>query len=69
MPTGRTRFTGENRKAMMRQINRSYSSVRPKTVHHVSQLPPARDNKGRIMFVGGATNAPYFSDGSTWSAL
>lgn len=69
MPTGRTRFTGENRKAMMRMINRSQSSIRPKVVHHVSQLPPARDNKGRIMFVAGATNATYQSNGTVWSAL
>lgn len=66
---GRTRFVGDNPKALLRMINRTFDNVRPKVLNHISQLPPARDNKGRIIYVGGVTNATYVSNGSAWSLL
>jgi len=66
---GRNRFVGADRRTILRLIDRSMQIVKPKPVHHVALLPPARDNEGRIMFVAGATKAFYYSNGTSWAAL
>lgn len=66
---GRNRFVGNDRKNLLRMQDRSNRVLSPKPVQHVSQLPPARDNAGRIMYVGGVTKAVYFSNGTAWMAM
>jgi hypothetical protein len=69
MARGRTRIVGDNQKAMFRLLNRTFDNVTPKVISTVSQLPPARKNKGRIIYVGGVVNATYVSNGVSWSLL
>jgi len=66
---GRNRFTGSDLRNMFRALDRSSRVVAPRPIHHTSKLPPARDNAGRVMYVAGVSNALYYSNGTTWTAL
>lgn len=53
----------------IREASRAAPYVKPRTVNHTSQLPPARDNTALFMFVAGVTMRMYYSDGSTWRQI
>lgn len=69
MINGRNRFVGKDVRNLLRSIDRSILNARPRTVHHVSQLPPARESKSRFVFVAGSTNTMYYSDGTSWNSV
>ena len=69
MINGRNRFVGKDVRNLLRSIDRAILNSRSRVVHHVSQLPPARESRTRLVFVAGNTNALYYSDGTSWNAL
>ena len=66
---GRNTFTGENRKNLLRNQDRSNTTVQPKAVNHISQLPAAHKYPGRMVYVAGITKAFYYSNGVSWAAV